>query len=128
MGIEYINVESAPRAVGPYCHAVRAGDFLHVSGQIALDPDSGDLVGETSAEQARQVLRNLKAVIEGAGGRLDQVVKTTIYLAEMETFPQVNEVYDEFFGGNTPARSTVGVAALPKGALVEMDAVCYLGG
>lgn len=127
MPITAIVTEKAPKAIGPYSQAVRAGEYLFCSGQIALDPASGELSGETAAQQTQRVLENLRAVIEAAGGKLAQVVKTTIYLTDMGTFPQVNEVYGKFFSGTPPARATVGVASLPKGARVEIDAVVYLG-
>lgn len=119
-----IHSEGAPQAIGPYSQAVRVGDFLFCSGQIALDPKTGELVGKSAGEQAARVLENLKAVIEAAGLSLGAVVKTTIYLTDLAAFAEVNEVYGRYFPENPPARATVGVAALPKGALVEIDAVC----
>lgn len=128
MPITVVATEKAPKAIGPYSQAIRAGEYLFCSGQIALDPTSGELLGETPAQQTQRVLENLRAVIETGGGNLAQVVKTTIYLTDMGSFPQVNEVYGVFFSGAPPARVTVGVASLPKGARVEIDAVVYLGG
>ena len=120
---EAVNAEGAPEAIGPYSHAVRAGGLLFCSGQVPLDPDSGELAGETPAEQARRCLENLKAVCEGAGSSLDKAVRLTIYTTDLDAFPEINEAYGEFFGEEPPARAAVGVAALPKGAKVEIDAI-----
>jgi 2-iminobutanoate/2-iminopropanoate deaminase len=120
---EALNAEGAPEAVGPYSHAVRAGGLLFCSGQIPLDPSSGELVGETPAEQATRCLENLKAVCEGAGTSLASAVRLTIYTTDLGAFPEINEAYAAFFGDAPPARAAVGVSALPKGALVEIDAV-----
>jgi 2-iminobutanoate/2-iminopropanoate deaminase len=120
---EALNAEGAPEAVGPYSHAVRAGGLLFCSGQIPLDPSSGELVGETPAEQATRCLENLKAVCEGAGTSLANAVRLTIYTTDLGAFPEINEAYAAFFGDAPPARAAVGVSALPKGALVEIDAV-----
>ncbi len=124
--MEIVATNKAPQAIGPYSQAVVAGGFLFASGQIALDPETGEMVGRTAAEQAEQVLRNLKAVLETAGASLDSVVKTTIYLADMGDFGQVNEVYGRHFGEHRPARATVAVAKLPKDALVEIEAVALV--
>jgi len=120
-------VPGAPPAIGPYVHAVASGGLLFCSGQIPLDPESGELVGETPAEQARQCLENLSAVVEGAGGRLQDAVRCTVYLTDMGAFADVNAVYAEFFPEDPPARLALGVAALPKGAQVEIEAVVALG-
>jgi len=120
-------MSSPPKAIGPYSQGVRAGDFLFCSGQIALDPKTGELSGRTAAEQARQVLENLKGVIEAAGAKLSQVAKTTIYLVDLSEFAAVNEVYANYFKDTPPARATVGVASLPKGARVEIEAVVWMG-
>jgi 2-iminobutanoate/2-iminopropanoate deaminase len=125
---EAIYTKSAPEAVGPYSQAVRAGDFIFVSGMLPLDPESGLPVPGSSAEQARQVLNNMRGVLQAAGSSLDDVVKTTIYLSEMESFSSVNEQYASFFKAPYPARATVGVGRLPRGVLVEMDAVAFTGG
>ncbi len=127
MPIQPISTPNAPKAIGPYSQGIRAGDFLFCSGQVALDPKTGELLGQSAAEQAARALENLKAVIEAAGGNLSQVVRTTIFLADLADFSLVNEVYGKFFPSNPPARSTVGVASLPRGARVEIDAICYLG-
>jgi 2-iminobutanoate/2-iminopropanoate deaminase len=118
----------APAAIGPYSHAVRAAGLLFCSGQIPLDPDSGELVGATAAEQADQCLRNLQAVCAAAGATLSDAVRMTVYLTDMGAFAAVNEVYGAFFEADPPARAAVGVAALPKGALVEIDAIVALPG
>ena len=121
--MEYVQTDGAPAAIGPYSQAVRSGDFLFCSGQIALDPASGEMVGESAADQARRVLVNLGAVLEAGGASLQTVVKTTIFLDDMADFAAVNEVYAAAFGEHRPARATVEAAALPKGALVEIDAI-----
>jgi 2-iminobutanoate/2-iminopropanoate deaminase len=119
-------VPGAPPAIGPYVHAVSAGGLLFCSGQIPLDPETGELVGETPAEQARQALQNLAAVVEGAGASLADAVRCTVYLTDMGAFAAVNEVYAGFFPDEPPARLALGVASLPKGALVEVEAVVAL--
>jgi 2-iminobutanoate/2-iminopropanoate deaminase len=116
--------EKAPAPIGPYSQAIRIGDLLFCSGQIPLDPATGELVGgEEITEQTRQVMRNIGAVLEAAGASFDDVVKTTIYLIDMADFSSVNAVYGEAFtgGGAAPARSTVAVAGLPRGARVEIE-------
>ncbi|MFH1010669.1 MAG: RidA family protein [bacterium] len=124
---EIVSTAKAPKAIGPYSQAVRAeGRFVFTAGQIALDPTSGELVGKTAAEQAEQALKNLQAVLEAGGSGLAQVVKTTVFLQTMNDFSAVNEVYARFFATNPPARSAVAVAALPKGALVEIEAVALV--
>lgn len=119
-------VAGGPPAVGPYVHAVAAGGLLFCSGQIPLDPSTGELVGDTPAAQAEQCLKNLRTVVEGAGGRLADAVRCTVYLTEMSAFAEVNEVYARFFAEDPPARVAFGVSALPKGAQVEIDAVIAL--
>jgi 2-iminobutanoate/2-iminopropanoate deaminase len=116
----------APAAIGPYSHAVRTGGLLFCSGQIPLDPESGELVGDTPAEQARQCLRNLQAVASAAGGSLSDAVRCTVYMTDLGAFAEVNDAYGEFFEADPPARVAVGVAALPKGAQVEVDAIVAL--
>jgi 2-iminobutanoate/2-iminopropanoate deaminase len=123
-----IATDGAPRAIGPYAQAVRAGDWLYCAGQIGLDPATGEMCSADVAEQTRRVILNLKAVIEAAGGTLANVVKTTVYLHELRHYPQVNEIYAEYFSADPPARAAVQVEALPREALVEIDAVAYLGG
>ncbi len=116
----------APAAIGPYSHAVATAGLLFCSGQIPLDPVSGELVGETPAAQARRCLENLVAVCEAAGATLRDAVRITIYMTDLAAFAEVNEVYASFFADDPPARVTVGVAQLPKGAQVEIDAVVAL--
>jgi 2-iminobutanoate/2-iminopropanoate deaminase len=123
---EIVQAPGAPAAIGPYSHAVRAGGLLFCSGQIPLDPTTGELVGRTPAEQARRCMENLSAVCEAAGTTLQLAVRMTIYMTDIEAFAEVNEVYGGFFGDEPPARVTVGVAQLPKGAQVEIDAVVAL--
>jgi reactive intermediate/imine deaminase len=126
--LEAIETAQAPAPVGPYNQAVRAGNLLFCSGQIALDPASGSLVGEGDvARETRQVLANLVAVLDAAGARPSQVVRTTVFLADLADFATVNGLYAEVFGaGVSPARACVQVAALPKGARVEIDAIAVL--
>ncbi|MEB2311024.1 MAG: RidA family protein [Sorangiineae bacterium] len=118
-----IETRSAPSAIGPYSQGVVSGDLLVTSGQIPLDPVSGELVGGDIAAATRRVLDNLGAVLEAGGCRFEDVIKTTIYLADMADFAAVNQVYSTYFDHAPPARSTVQVAALPKGARIEIDAM-----
>ena len=124
---EIIRTESAPQAIGPYSQAIRAGGFVFASGQIPLDPKTGEFVAGGISEQTEQVLRNLSAVLEAAGTSLDRVVKTTVFLADMNDFAAMNEVYGRYFKGDAPARSTVEAAGLPRGARVEIDAIALVG-
>lgn len=124
---EVISTEKAPRAVGPYSQAVRVGDLIFAAGQVAIAPAIGKLVEGGIAAQTRQALNNLSAVLEAAGSSLAQVVKTTVFLTDMGDFAAMNSVYAEFFPTDPPARSTVGVARLPLGALVEIEAVAIGG-
>jgi 2-iminobutanoate/2-iminopropanoate deaminase len=120
-----ITTSDAPPAIGPYSQAVsvRASEILFCSGQIPLDPATGEIAGASAAEQAQRVMQNLRAVIEAAGYKMADVVKTGIYLTDLTAFREVNKVYESFFTGTFPARATVQVAALPRGALVEIDAI-----
>jgi 2-iminobutanoate/2-iminopropanoate deaminase len=120
---EAISTPNAPAAVGPYSQAQRCGDLLFLSGQIPLDPTTKTLVAGDTAAQTERVMRNLSAVLDAAGASFDDVVKTTIYLIDMNDFVRVNEVYGSFFGTSPPARATVAVAALPLGARIEIDAI-----
>ena len=122
-----VNAPDAPTAAGPYVHAVKAAGLLFCSGQIPLDPATGELVGDTPADQARRCLENLRAVCAAAGTSLDAAVKVTVYLTDMAAFAAVNEAYAEFFAGELPARVAFAVAGLPRGAQVEIDAVVALG-
>ena len=122
------HTDKAPAAIGPYSQAVLAGDFLYVSGQLPLDPVSGAMAGDTAAEQAEQSIRNLSAILEAAGMTLDDVVKTTVLLADIADFAAVNEVYAKHFTGAVlPARAAFAVRDLPKGAKVEIELVAYKG-
>ena len=125
---ELVNAPRAPEAIGPYVHAVAAGGLLFCSGQIPLDPRTGDLVGASAADQAGRCLENLAAVCEAAGVTLGDAVRITVYLTDMSAFAAVNEVYASFFEHDPPARVAIGVAALPRGAQVEIDAVVALPG
>jgi 2-iminobutanoate/2-iminopropanoate deaminase len=123
---ETVSAPEAPAAIGPYSHAVRTGELLFCSGQIPLDPASGELVGATVAAQARRCLENLRAVCEAAGTSLRRAVRVTVYMTDLQAFAEVNEAYADFFSDEPPARVAVGVAALPRGAYVEIDAVVAL--
>jgi len=123
---EIVATERAPRAIGPYSQAVRAGNLLFASGQIPIDPATGEFVAGGVGEQTEQVMRNLTAVFEAAGASLGQVVKTTVFLADMNDFTAMNEVYGRFFGENPPARATVQAARLPRDARVEIEAIAVL--
>jgi 2-iminobutanoate/2-iminopropanoate deaminase len=125
---EPVTAIGAPAAIGPYSHAVRAAGLLFCSGQIPLDADSGELVGTGPGEQAAQCLRNLQAVCAAAGASLADAVRMTVYLTDMGAFAAVNEVYGAFFEADPPARVAIGVASLPRGAQVEIDAVVALPG
>ena len=118
-----VQTKNAPPAIGPYSQAIKAGGFVFVSGQLPLDPETGEVVAEGVAEQTECVLKNLAAVLEAAGSGLDKVVKTTVFLHDMANFPAVNEIYARWMGDARPARSTVQVSALPRGGLVEIEAV-----
>ncbi len=120
---EVVNTEKAPRAIGPYEQAIAINGLLFTSGQIALDPATGKLIEGDISAQTRRVLENLQAVLEAGGSSMDHVVKATIYLTNLSDFSKMNEVYAEYLGHVKPARSTVGVASLPRGASVEIDLV-----
>ncbi|HKQ53189.1 MAG TPA: RidA family protein [Pyrinomonadaceae bacterium] len=124
---EIVKTESAPAAIGPYSQAVRAGGFVFASGQIPLDPKTGQFVEGGVREQTEQVLRNLSAVLEAAGSNLGRVVKTTVFLADMDDFAAMNEVYGQYFAEEPPARATVQAARLPKDARVEIEVVALAG-
>jgi 2-iminobutanoate/2-iminopropanoate deaminase len=124
---EVITTDKAPKAIGPYSQAIRVDATVFTSGQVALDPATGKLIEGDVTAQTRQVLTNLAAVLEAAGTSPAHVVKTTVFLANMDDFAAMNQVYAEFFGDKPPARSTVQVARLPLGALVEVEAVAIVG-
>jgi 2-iminobutanoate/2-iminopropanoate deaminase len=124
---QIIETESAPRAIGPYSQAVVAGDFVFASGQIPLDPQTGELIAGGIREQTEQVLRNLSQVLEASGTTLERVVKTTVFLADMDDFAAMNEVYGRYFAAAPPARATVEAARLPRDARVEIEAIALTG-
>jgi 2-iminobutanoate/2-iminopropanoate deaminase len=124
---EPVTASDAPAAVGPYVHAIRSGELLFCSGQVGLDPRTGELAGPTAGEQAGRCLENLAAVCSAAGANLGDAVRMTVYLADISTFAEVNEVYASFFESSPPARVAIGVDALPLGAKVEIDAVVAIG-
>jgi 2-iminobutanoate/2-iminopropanoate deaminase len=124
--LESVLTNEAPAPIGPYNQAIRAGGFLFCSGQIPLDPATGEIVAEDVATQTRQVMKNVEAVLRAAGASFEEVVKTTIFLTDMNDFAQVNAIYGQSFGETPPARSTVAVAALPRGSRVEIEVVALL--
>jgi 2-iminobutanoate/2-iminopropanoate deaminase len=126
VSIKQIQTNSAPAAIGPYSQAIVANGFLFTAGQIALDPSSGQIIAGDVVAQAEQVLANLKAILDAVGASWSDVVKTTVFLNDMNDFPRVNEVYARALGSARPARTTVEVSALPRGVLVEIDAVAAL--
>jgi 2-iminobutanoate/2-iminopropanoate deaminase len=123
-----IHTEDAPKAVGPYAQAVRTGNLLFVSGQVALDPATGALVDGGIEDQTRRVMHNLAAILEAGGSGLDRVVKATVYLTDLGSFEAMNRVYASFFPGDKPARVTVEVSRLPRNSLVEIDAIGIVDG
>ena len=117
----------APAAIGPYSQGIRAGNFLFVSGQIPIDPSTGNIIADKSAgAQTRRVLQNLQAIVSAAGGSMNSVVKTTVFLKDMNDFAEMNSVYAEFFTSNPPARATVEVSRLPRDVSVEIDCIAFL--
>jgi len=126
MSMRTISTDKAPKAIGPYSQGIAARGLLFLSGQVPLDPDTGLLLQGTVQEEVTRVMDNLKAVLEAAGSGLPRVVRTTVYLTSLEDFAAMNEVYARHFGAHSPARSTVQVSALPKGARVEIDAIATL--
>jgi len=120
---ETIHTDTAPKALGPYSQAIKAGEFIFTAGQVGLDPQSGEIVAGGIEAETRQVLNNIKKILEAAGSSLDRVVKTTVYLRDIQDFAAMNGVYATFFPANPPARSTVQVAALPRGVAVEIDTI-----
>jgi 2-iminobutanoate/2-iminopropanoate deaminase len=123
-----VKTEAAPAAIGPYSQAVKAGGFLFLSGQIPLDPATGQMIDGDIVAQTEQVMKNLGAVLSAGGATFGDVVRATIFLADLGDFAKVNEIYGRHFTADPPARATVQVAALPRGARVEIDLVAYLGG
>ena len=123
MNKEIVSTNHAPKAIGPYEQAIKVGEFVYASGQIPLDPSTGNLVEGGVAVQTRRVMENLKAVVAAAGSSFERVVKTTVFLKNIGDFAAMNEVYAEYLGHAKPARSTMAVADLPRGALVEIDLI-----
>lgn len=121
-----INTEAAPAPVGPYSQAVQAGPFLFCSGQIAIDPRTNQVMLGTVQEQTELVMKNIEGVLKAAGASWQNIVKTTIFLTDMQDFPKVNEIYGRYFPENPPARSTIAVAGLPKGVNVEVEVTVYI--
>lgn len=128
MPLDFVSAARAPQAIGPYSQAVRANGFLFTAGQVALDPDKGELVAGGIAEQTGRALENLRAILSAAHSDFSQVVKTTVFLVDMADFTAMNEVYGRAFGNHRPARSTVAVAALPRGARVEIELIAIVNG
>lgn len=124
--METIKTNKAPAAIGPYSQAVKAGDFLYISGQIPIDPATGEIVSGDIQVQTNQCMKNLQAICEAAGVTLKNAVKTTIFITDLQEFTKVNETYGEYFAENAPARACVEVSALPKNVAVEVEAVVYL--
>lgn len=127
MNKEIVSTENAPGAIGPYSQAIKAGGFVFCSGQIPIDTSTGNFVSDDVAQQTEQVLKNLSAVLEAAGSGLGEVVKTTVFLSDMNDFAAMNEVYGRFFEENKPARATVQAARLPRDARVEIDCIAVAG-
>jgi 2-iminobutanoate/2-iminopropanoate deaminase len=123
---ETVTADPGPPAAGPYSHAVKSNGLVFCSGQVHLDPETGDLVGDTPAEKARRCLDNLTIVAEAAGAKLENAVRVAVYVTDISVFGQMNEAYATYFGDSPPARTTIGVASLPGGAEVEMDAIIAL--
>jgi 2-iminobutanoate/2-iminopropanoate deaminase len=123
MPLDFVSTSRAPKAIGPYSQAVQVNGFLFTAGQVALDPDKGELVPGGIGEQTTRALENLRAILSAAGSDFSQVVKTTVFLVDMADFGPMNEVYSRAFGEHRPARSTVAVAALPRGARVEIEVI-----
>lgn len=123
MAIEVIKTDKAPEAIGPYSQAIAIGSFIYTSGQIPIDPQTGEVVGNEIQMQVQQVLENLKNVLEAAGSSMNKVVKTTVFIKDMNSFSKINEVYAKYFTQSFPARSCVEVSKLPKDVLIEIEAV-----
>ncbi len=124
--MQVVSTNNAPAAIGPYSQAIKSNGFMFASGQIALNPQTGEMVGTTIEEQSEQVLKNIVGLLEASDITLDQVIKTTCFLKNIEDFAAFNEVYGRYFTNHLPARSAVGVAGLPKGALVEVEVIAAL--
>ena len=122
-----ISTLNAPAAIGPYSQGIAFGGTLYISGQLPIDPATGELIKSGIADETRQALKNMAAIVEAAGGKMENMLKTTILLTDLSNFTAVNEVYAEFFPGNPPARACYQVSALPKGADIEIEGICGMG-
>jgi 2-iminobutanoate/2-iminopropanoate deaminase len=123
---DIVTTDRGPKPIGPYSQAVKANGFLYLSGQVALDPKTNEMTGTDIRQQTERVLENIKGIVEAAGSNLHHVIKTTVFLKDMNEFPQMNEVYARYFTAAPPARSTVQVARLPKDALVEIEVIAVI--
>ncbi len=124
--MEFIQTDKAPKPIGPYSQAVKVGDMLFVSGQIPIDPETGKLVQGSFKDKARRALMNLVSIVEAAGGSVEDIVKVTVYLTDISRFPEFNQVYEDVMKGHKPARAVIGVASLPAGAEIEVEAIAIL--
>ena len=125
LNLKQINAENAPAAIGPYCHAVVAGNLIFCSGQLGLDPETMEFAGNSIEDQTRQVMKNIGIVLEKAGTTMGKIIKTTVFLNDMNDFPAMNKVYEECLAGHKPARAAVEVSRLPKDALVEIECIAF---
>jgi len=126
LGKEVISTEAAPKASGPYSQAVKAGDFLFLSGQLPIEPQTGNIIGDDIETQARQSMENMRSILSSAGASLTDVVKTTVFLKDLGYFSQMNQIYQEYFNKDAPARSCFEVSRLPKDALIEIEAIAII--
>lgn len=124
--MEFIQTDKAPKPIGPYSQAVKVGNMLFVSGQIPIDPETGKLVQGSFKDKARRALMNLVSIVEAAGGSVEDIVKVTVYLTDISRFPEFNQVYEDVMKGHKPARAVIGVASLPAGAEIEVEAIAIL--
>ncbi len=125
--LKYVYTEEAPKPVGPYSQGVIAGEWLFVSGQIPIDPKTGEVMKDSFKSMARRAIENVLAVVRAAGGDVENIVKVTVYMKDISRFSEFNEVYEEYFKEHKPARAVIGVASLPKGVELEIEAIAYLG-
>ena len=126
MVMEFVQTDKAPKPIGPYSQAVKAGSILFVSGQIPIDPETGKLVQGDFKDKAKRALMNLVSIVEAAGGSIENIVKVTVYLTDISRFPEFNKVYEDIMKGHKPARAVIGVASLPAGAEIEVEAIAIL--
>ncbi len=123
-----VETKGAPRAIGPYSQAIKIGNLLFISGQIGIDPATGELVKGGVEEEVKRIMENIKAILHEASATFDNVIKTTIFLKDINDFPRVNEIYGRYFSDNPPARSTIGVSQIPRGANIEIEAIAWVVG